>query len=445
MNKYKVITLCGSIRFKVYHIEAIKALTLQKYIVLPLGTYGQDEGEWKLTPDELRDMHYQRIDMSDAIYVIDPNSYVGKSTSEEIDYAKKHGKKVFYMSQHFRHEINDEEWNDVFLPNLHSNVLDNKSQFDQITIELTNHCLNNCIFCSSFRTGIGHMCYECLDVDKVIETINDAISLGVKLICFSGGEPFLYDHFEKILEYLNRDEYKDIKIIVYTSGIWANKIDLVKNILVYGYNISKIIFDLPSINFKTYNELTGRNMLDSAIFSVTQAIEFAIDTLGKDKVELNCVPNALNIYEIDSIIDFARAIDIPINFLALVYQGRASNPAIRNKLKLTNEQFDRLRRELQFYTEQYSKIRIGTPLKCKGCDCKCNFSRRLTIRPNGDVTFCEAIKAQDEYKTLRNINDSSLKDIVHSDEFDIVRDKIESIKCEHTNCPIQELYYRDNK
>ena len=114
-------------------------------------------------------------------------------------------------------------------------------------------------------------------------------------------------------------------------------------------------------------------------------------------------------------------------------------------MKLTNEQFDRLRRELQYYAKQNPKIRIGTPLKCKGCDCKCNFSRRLTIRPNGYVTFCEAIKTQDEYKILRNINDSSLKDIVHSDEFDIVRDKIESIKCEHTNCPIQELYYRDNK
>lgn len=444
MDRYKVITLCGSVRFKVYHIEAIKALTLQKYIVLPLGTYGQDEGEWKLTLYELRDIHYQRIDMSDAIYVIDPNYYVGKSTREEIDYAKKHGKKVFYMSQHFRHEIKDEEWGDQLLefqPSM-SNSIYNKSQFDQITIELTSMCLNNCIFCSSFRDG--HSCYEYLDTNKVIEVINDAISLGVKTICFSGGEPFLYDQFEKVLDYLNRDEYKDIEIIIYTSGIWGSRAGIVKNIIVYGYSISKIIFDLPSMNLNTFNELTGRPDFDDGIVEAIQNIDFALNTLGKDKVELNCVPNALNICEIGSIVNFAKKLDIPINFLALVYQGRAAQLEIKDKLKLANNQFYILRDVLYNYQKSYPKIRIGTPLKLKESNCICNFSRRLTVRPNGDVTFCEAIKELSEYRTSKNINDSSLKDIIESEEFIDIKNRIQCIKCNHTNCPIQEIYYENN-
>lgn len=110
MNKYKVITLCGSVRFKEFFEEATKALTLQKYIVLPLGTYGESKN--KVSLDELKNIHLQKIDMSDAIYVIDPNHYIGQSTSEEIKYAKECGKKVFYMSQHFKNGIKEEEWTD---------------------------------------------------------------------------------------------------------------------------------------------------------------------------------------------------------------------------------------------------------------------------------------------------------------------------------------------
>ena len=45
----------------------------------------------------LDDIHKRKIDMADAIYVINKDGYVGSSTRCEIGYAIKHGKQVIFM------------------------------------------------------------------------------------------------------------------------------------------------------------------------------------------------------------------------------------------------------------------------------------------------------------------------------------------------------------
>lgn len=47
----------------------------------------------------LDDMHKRRIDMSDEIFVINKNGYIGESTKSEIEYAMKTGKNVNYLEQ----------------------------------------------------------------------------------------------------------------------------------------------------------------------------------------------------------------------------------------------------------------------------------------------------------------------------------------------------------
>jgi hypothetical protein len=48
----------------------------------------------------LDDIHKRKIDMSDEIYVINKNGYIGESTKSEIEYAIKTGKKVDYLEHH---------------------------------------------------------------------------------------------------------------------------------------------------------------------------------------------------------------------------------------------------------------------------------------------------------------------------------------------------------
>ena len=98
-NKYKIITLCGSIKFKNEFMKVQEKLTLDGNIVLTPNFFNnikkEDIGE--KTKKMLDEMHKQKIDMSDKIYVINVGGYIGESTKNEIEYAKARGKKVLYM------------------------------------------------------------------------------------------------------------------------------------------------------------------------------------------------------------------------------------------------------------------------------------------------------------------------------------------------------------
>ncbi|MCR5456857.1 MAG: hypothetical protein K6F14_02135 [Clostridiales bacterium] len=102
VGKYKVITLCGSTRFKDQFIEAQKDLTLKGNIVITVGLFGHS-GDSEALNDEVKamldDIHKRKIDMSDEIFVINVGGYIGNSTKSEIEYAKVHGKTVRYLEE----------------------------------------------------------------------------------------------------------------------------------------------------------------------------------------------------------------------------------------------------------------------------------------------------------------------------------------------------------
>ena len=107
VGKYKVITLCGSTRFKDEFMETQKRLTLEENIVISVGLFGHsgddevwenmDEGTLTKTKEMLDDMHKRKIDMADEIFVINVDGYIGSSTRSEIEYAKAAGKPVRYL------------------------------------------------------------------------------------------------------------------------------------------------------------------------------------------------------------------------------------------------------------------------------------------------------------------------------------------------------------
>lgn len=104
---YKIITLCGSTKFKDEFMKAQKELTLKGNIVISVGLFGHsgdnevwenmDEGTRTKTKEMLDDMHKRKIDLSDEIYVINVGGYIGESTKSEIEYAKSTNKKINYL------------------------------------------------------------------------------------------------------------------------------------------------------------------------------------------------------------------------------------------------------------------------------------------------------------------------------------------------------------
>jgi len=102
IGKYKIITLCGSTRFKDEFIAARKRLTLEGNVVLSVELFGHsgDEEVWtEGTKERLDDIHFRKIDLSDDIFVINKGGYIGESTRKEIEYARKTGKGIRYLEE----------------------------------------------------------------------------------------------------------------------------------------------------------------------------------------------------------------------------------------------------------------------------------------------------------------------------------------------------------
>jgi uncharacterized protein YkuJ len=96
----RVITLCGSTKFKNQFEQANAYLTLQGNIVISLAFFEQSEG-FEITQEQaelLGSLHFRKIDISDEIFVINVDGYIGNSTKKEIEYAEKNGKVIRYYS-----------------------------------------------------------------------------------------------------------------------------------------------------------------------------------------------------------------------------------------------------------------------------------------------------------------------------------------------------------
>lgn len=100
VGKYKVITLCGSTKFKDDFISVEKKLTLEGNIVISLVLFGHSGDSEAFNDDNktmLDDMHLRKIDMADQVFVINTGGYIGESTRNEIEYARKNNKYITYL------------------------------------------------------------------------------------------------------------------------------------------------------------------------------------------------------------------------------------------------------------------------------------------------------------------------------------------------------------
>lgn len=95
----KVITICGSLKYQNIMMEEAQKLTMEGNCVLT-PTYPVIK-DYKISQEEmnnLKESHLKRIELSDAIYVLNVDNYIGESTSIEIDYASSLNKEIIYYT-----------------------------------------------------------------------------------------------------------------------------------------------------------------------------------------------------------------------------------------------------------------------------------------------------------------------------------------------------------
>lgn len=93
----KVITICGSMRYSKQMMKIAEELELKEGYAVIQCVYNVDGLKYEgLDASILDKIHRKKIDISDAIYVVNINGYIGNSTKNEIKYAKNKGKEIIY-------------------------------------------------------------------------------------------------------------------------------------------------------------------------------------------------------------------------------------------------------------------------------------------------------------------------------------------------------------
>lgn len=109
-----IVTMCGSSRF--CDIMAVCAWIIEKRegaITLGLHlvphwytTAASHLAEAEGVADRLDELHLRKIDISDEVFVVNFQDYIGESTRREVDYAKATGKRIrWFTHDPIGHEV----------------------------------------------------------------------------------------------------------------------------------------------------------------------------------------------------------------------------------------------------------------------------------------------------------------------------------------------------
>lgn len=103
MKDIKVVTICGSMKFKNEMIKVAQKLELEKGYAVIQCVYFEDNNwnNYNVSVEDFKRIHFKKIDISDAIFVVNVGGYIGESTKNEIKYAKEANKEVMYLEPIF--------------------------------------------------------------------------------------------------------------------------------------------------------------------------------------------------------------------------------------------------------------------------------------------------------------------------------------------------------
>jgi len=231
--------------------------------------------------------------------------------------------------------------------------------------------------------------------------LNEANSMGVKKVAFSGGEPLLWNDIagaiSKTLEY-------DIHTTLYTTGNVSNAKKMMLNLHSAGLN--RVILSIYGTSSAEHEAVTNcKSSYERTIRIARYCSEIGLDT------EFHFVPLSWNYRILPQIADLAKEIGIRrTSILRLVPQGRAGR---MNNGQLNNFQNIELRNTIKSLRKNGHDIRIGSPYNFlmlrENPHCRSGIDR-MTIGPDYRIFPCDAFKhispgdigESSEYSNLRN-------------------------------------------
>lgn len=287
------------------------------------------------------------------------------------------------------------------------------SNLFEVTIELTQQCPNQCIYCSSMSSPFMN---QALDLDTICCIVDDAAALGAKLINLSGGEPLLRTDIVAIAEYIHS---KGLRIRLYSSGLcYDGKYGCLSIVLLSSLKgkVDHLIFNYETSYAELYAQIMGTTPDNLALLeeSIKNAIAVGLD------VEAHLVPMKCNFRQIPRTLERLYALGVTkVSLLRLVPQGRVTEN--RKLTELDPDEEKELAVMQEALSNRYGKaLRLGKPYRREKFSSCMTGTIRLAVRYDGYVFPCGAFKdGVMQYEGIKpdNVKEKRLKEIYETSKY----------------------------
>lgn len=310
---------------------------------------------------------------------------------------------------------------------------------------VVGRCNSRCIACSYWRNLPTK---EILTKEIIYSLISTLNKYHLETIIFTGGEALLRSDLIEIAQKLKQG-YPHLTLRLLTNGILlARNADVISKI----FDIVALSFD--SANRKTYQRIRGVD----AFQQVTKGISGLRALNHKIEIRLRTVIQKENFREIPKIINLGRRLGankisfIPADMTSGVSFGRSEKMQNQNKVILSVKELVEYKKILKSILEAQKQNFKNGFLVEQGCDLirvynyyasfwilrkpvfpKCNSGwTSIVIDFRGNVWPCFF------YKSIGNITETPLEEILYSDKMVNFKSKITNRKfkyCQKCTCP----------
>lgn len=282
-----------------------------------------------------------------------------------------------------------------------------ENRFLALHFELTNKCNLFCKHC--YNKAYIESKEEELSTEQVKEVIDKACSIGVEDIGFSGGEPFIRKDIIELIKYSVK-----YPIHILTNGLLINS-QMIEQL----NKIDDLMLELRiSLDGFTSHEKIRGVSYKSILSNIEQLLK------NDYVVTVNTMVTDDNLDELLEMYEYFKKIHVDRWRLDFIFN---SGNAKENNLLYSNYQklFSTLKKLVLLYIDDDPEIILdinkvfrsqflynAKPYTYNIESRPCSYQGSLTVRPNGDVSFCPTYE-----KTFGNIFKDSIEDIVSNPEW----------------------------
>lgn len=277
-------------------------------------------------------------------------------------------------------------------------------KLNELKIEVTRRCPLACVHCSS-NAGADNS--QSISKEKCVEIIEQAASLGVNEIAFSGGEPLVWEGLEDAIALCTKQH---IATSIYTSGNCDDISGAFERLAING--LRRSVFSIYSPIEQEHVRITRkRNSFKNTINAICACKEFGIVP------EIHFVALASNYNKLPGLVRLATDMGVKtISVLRFVPQGRGA--MIEKKDTLSKIQNLELVKMIRTIRTSGFQIRTGSPFNVLLINDKpsCMAAQdRMIIAPDLSIYPCDAFKQIPANYISKNVKSSSLSDTTLED------------------------------